>query len=182
MQGLIFQELREFIKAKFGSAFWDDIRQQAGVETTIYAPVKAYSDQELLLLVRAVSERLNVSVPSVLETFGRFFVPHFLKTRAYLVDPKWDYLDFFEHTPEMLQQMEKRRLPGSDPAVIVCTRDSPTQLTMSYSSKRKLCGFIRGVMLGMADHYHVKVEIEEPRCVFKGNAECVFVLRVVPIG
>lgn len=180
MQGLIFQELREFIKAKFGSAFWEDIRKQAGVETTMYTPVQAYPDQELLALIRALSERVEQPVPSMLETFGRFFVPHFLKTRPHLVDPKWDYLDFFLHAPEMLQQMEKRRLPGSEPAVMICTRDAPDQLTMRYSSKRRLCGFIRGVMLGVADHYHVHVKIEEPRCVFKGNAECVLVLKVVP--
>jgi predicted hydrocarbon binding protein len=179
MQGLIFQQLKEFIRKKLGLGFWDDIRKQAGVETTLYASVQAYPDKELLSLIRVMAERLGLPTQPMLEEFGRFFVPHFIQSRSYLIDPKWGYLDLLEHGPEILRQVEKRSLPGSDPAFLESTRNSPDQLTMRYSSKRKLCAFIKGILHGLAKHYQVRVEIEEPRCVFRGHSECVFIIRVL---
>lgn len=180
MQGLIFQQFKEFIRKKLGFGFWDDIRRKAGVETTLYAPVQAYSDHELLSLLRSGAEKLGIPVQPMLEEFGKFFVKGFVRSRPYLIDPKWHLLDLLEHSPEMLATVEKRNLPDAPAAILHCTRDSPEQVTMRYSSKRKLCGFGRGLIKGFSDYYHEPVTIEEPRCMLRGHSECVYIVRLVP--
>lgn len=179
MQGLIFQQLKEFIRKKLGMGFWDDIRKSAGVETTLYAPVQAYPDGELLSLIRVMAEKLGLPVQPMLEEFGRFFTQGFMRTRSYLIDPSWGYLDLLEHGPEILAKVEKRTSPDSPMAFVHVTRDAPDQVTVRYASKRKLCSFVKGMFLAMADHYSEQVVIEQPRCMLHGQSECVFVVRVL---
>ena len=179
MQGLIFKELKEYVRKKLGMESWDEVRKDAGVNTTLYNSAQVYPDTELIALFTKSAERLGLPVQSMLEEFGKYFTQVFFRTRLHFIDPQWDYLTLVEHGPEILKQMEKRHTPNSPPASLRVTRDSPEQVTMTYSSPRRLCSFVRGMLKGVAKQYHVEITIEEPRCMLKGQAECVYVVRVV---
>lgn len=179
MQGLIFKELKDYLSKKLGSEFWDDLRKQAGVQTTLYAPVQSYPDTELLALLAKGAERLGVPIQGMLEEFGRYTAQGFFRTRSHFINPQWDYLELLMHGPEILAQIEKHHTSDSPAASLQVARDAPDQVTMRYSSPRKLCSFAKGMMKGLAKHYHVEIMIEEPRCQLKGQAECVYVVRVV---
>ena len=44
---------------------------------------------------------------------------------------------------------------------------------MGYRSPRKLCSFAEGLLLGAADHYGEQLTIEQPRCMKRGDDQCV---------
>jgi hypothetical protein len=45
---------------------------------------------------------------------------------------------------------------------------------VSYTSERRLCAFLEGLVLGTAEHYGEALDVEEIQCMRRGDAGCVF--------
>lgn len=180
MQGLIFHELKDFVQKKLGTSGWDEVRSLAGIETTLYASVQVYPDQELLALMQATAKKLDMPLQEMLEEFGQYFISNFIHTRAYLISPHWGILEMLEHAPEVVEKVEHRYQVDSPPVVLRCKRDRIDQLTMVYNSKRRMCAFVKGIIKGLGQYYHTQIELEEPRCLLKGQSDCTLIVRVVP--
>ena len=61
---------------------------------------------------------------------------------------------------------------AAKPPEIRCERLSPDEVVVRYASGRRMCGVARGIARGVADHYGDRVEIAEPSCMLRGDAEC----------
>ncbi|MFM8434885.1 MAG: heme NO-binding domain-containing protein, partial [Planctomycetia bacterium] len=92
------------------------------------------------------------------------------------VDPAWRTLDLIEHTEAIIQEMVRSTNPGAQPPVLEAARASHDELHLVYSSQRQLCALAVGLMHGLADHYHERLDVEEPSCMERGDPFCSFVI------
>ena len=61
---------------------------------------------------------------------------------------------------------------AATPPALVCERTGLDEVTIVYSSPRKMCALARGISRGVAQHYGETVTINEEACMHHGAASC----------
>jgi hypothetical protein len=72
---MIFSELRGYAEAKLAPDVWNTVLKQAGLEQSVYLPIREYPDAEALALVTALSTLTRRSVSLILEDVDEFSRP-----------------------------------------------------------------------------------------------------------
>jgi predicted hydrocarbon binding protein len=188
MYGVIFDFLRDYVIEKHGGReTWSMLLEQTGQSPyKIYFPVKEYPDEEIVALATQASQALRLPIEIVLEDFGKF-VGHKLVSfyHMYIKDQAWKTLDIVESAGTYIHDALHKHNPLRKPPVIRAKRISADALILHYTSQRRLCHVVRGIVAGLAQHFGEKFEMQESQCMHAGAAECVFQVRrvavVVPI-
>jgi hypothetical protein len=173
MKGIVFNLLEELVRRDHGEHTWDDLLESAGVEGA-YTSLGTYPDEDLMKLVAAAAEALQMPPEAVVRWFGRstmpllaerypsFFTPH-RATRSFLLT-----LNDIIH-PEVL-----KLYPGAYVPVFEFDTTSPDVLLVGYKSIRQLCALAQGFIEGAAGHYGEEVAFEHVKCMHRGDEKCVF--------
>jgi predicted hydrocarbon binding protein len=179
VHGVIFSELRKYVSQRHGGEeTWRSLLRDAGLGRRIYLPVGEYPDAEAVALVSAASAATGVPVRGVLEDFGEFIAPDLLKMYRSLVRPEWRTLDFLEKTEETIHRAVRLKDAAAAPPEIRCERTAADEAIIRYASARRMCGVAVGIIRGVAAHYGEPVQIDEPRCMHRGDPECEIRVRV----
>ena len=172
MHGVVFLELERYLSQKLGKHGWDQIKREAGIPARIFVPVDSYPDAELHGLLRAASARLERPQRLLLEEFGIFVAPQFLKTYRFLVKNEWTVFDVLTNVESIMHAAVRRRTPFAEPPRLVIERRGPTEVLIIYSSQRKLCDFARGLIEGLAQFFDESVHISEQSCMHERAPSC----------
>jgi hypothetical protein len=177
MHGIIFAELRKYVQARHGDDTWKGLLQRAGLGGTLYLPIRDYPDAEAVAIVGAASEATGTPAGEILEDFGHFIAPDLMGMYRSLVKPEWRTLEFLENTEETIHRVVRIKDAAAKPPEIRCERLSGNEVRIRYTSGRRMCAVARGIARGVADHYGDRVEITEPSCMLRGDAECLIHVR-----
>ncbi len=181
MYGLIFFYIQKFAESAASNTIsWSSVRSSVATGAARYLPSQTYPDADAVQLLTSIADSTGHPLPEVLERFGRFLAPHLVKVAGKLVEPGWRTLDLIEHTESIIHAMIRTSNPGALPPVLETVRPAPDELHLVYSSQRQLCQLARGLMHGMADHYHERLEVDEHACMHRGDPFCSFIVRCVP--
>jgi hypothetical protein len=126
----------------------------------------------LLALVSAASRNLNLPAGAVLEAFGEFIAPELISLYGKLIDPEWKTLDLIENTEKLVHTAVRVGNPGVRRPILQCRRGTPDELQIVYSSDRRLCSVVRGIVKGVAGYYGETVHISEDACMLQGDPYC----------
>ena len=180
LHGLIFFYIQKFADtAASGTASKTASRPSVAIGDARYLPSGVYPDAEAVHLLQSLAESTGRSLPDTVEQFGRFLAPHLVKVAGRHVDPAWRTLDLIEHTESIIHAMIRTANPGAQPPVLETARPAMDELHLIYSSQRQLCPLARGLIRGIADHYHETIEVDEPSCMHRGDPFCSFTIRCV---
>lgn len=172
MHGIIFAGLKKYVAANFGNEAWNSLLKEAGVGPKIYLPTQTYSDQEILALVTAASQKTGLPAQVLLEGFGEFIVTDLVTIYRSMIKPEWRTLDLIENTESSMHKAVRLRDRGATPPTLVVSRPSPTEVVVVYSSARRMCGVAKGILKGIARYYDERITIAETSCMLKGGASC----------
>jgi hypothetical protein len=175
MHGIIFAELRKFSDSALGPAAWPAIAADAGVAHVSYLATETYPDEQLTALVGAAVRRSGVPAPQLLEQFGAFIVPGLVKVFGAFVKREWTALDLLENTESVIHKAVRLRDPKATPPQLRISRQSPSQVTIEYSSPRRMCAVAKGIMRGVAAHYREPLVITETACMHTGARACTLI-------
>jgi len=180
VHGLIFFFIQKFAEsATHGDQGGFTVRSGVATSAARYLPSGVYPDAEAVELLQSIADTSGHPLRVVLEQFGRFLAPHLVKVAGRYVDPAWRTLDLIEHTEAIIHEMVRSTNPGAQPPVLETVRATHDELHLVYSSQRQLCPLAVGLMHGLADHYHERLDVEEPSCMERGDPFCSFVIRSV---
>jgi len=182
MHGLIFLQLQRFVQQQGGSRAWEVLLGQANLPKKSYAPVRDYPDEEALALFAAASRMLDRSAAEVLEAFGVFLAPQFIRLYGRLIQPTWKTLDLIENTEGIIHTAVRAANPGAKPPVLDCIRTTEDELQIMYSSDRQLCSLAKGLVKGIAAHYGETVTVADDACMQRGDPFCALHVSRVPDG
>jgi tRNA A-37 threonylcarbamoyl transferase component Bud32 len=172
MHGLIFLQLQRFARKQGSIIAWERLLREAQLPVKSYSPARAYPDEEMFALVGAASRLLDIPMGAVLEAFGEFVAPEFIRLYGNLIEPQWKTLDLIEHTEQMIHTAVRVGNPGALPPVLTCVRSTPDELQIVYGSERQLCSIAKGIVKGVARHYGETVNITEDACMLRGDPFC----------
>jgi len=189
MYGVIFDFLRDYvIENHGGKPTWSMLLKETGQSPyKIYFPVKDYPDAEIVALAVKASEALQLPLEAVLEDFGKF-VGHRLVTfyYMYIKNEKYKTLDIIESAGTYIHDALHKHNPLRKPPVVTAERISADELILHYTSQRRLCHVVRGIVAGLADHFGEEFKLTETQCMHTGAATCRFTVKrasvVVPFG
>jgi predicted hydrocarbon binding protein len=179
MHGVIVNQLRLFVVSTHGRDLWNRMRADSQVEIAAVPAIdRTYDDADVLALVRAAATASDVDLQDLLEQFGVFLAPALLRIYEPLLQPEWRTLDVIERTEERIHRVVRRQDDKAAPPYLTATRRSAEVVEVHYVSPRRLCAVARGIMHGLATHFHERLDIEEPTCMLRGDAACLLVGRL----
>jgi hypothetical protein len=176
MKGIIFTLLEEFIVETLGDEACEAILAGPLLTTDPFVGPGSYPDEDLLTLLGRTVERSGRSLPDTLRAWGRFCIPR-LASRfpaffSVCAGPK-----AFLLTVSDLHALEVRKLfDDATPPRFEYADPAPDRLVMRYSSRRRLCHLVEGLIDGVADHFAVSIQQRQLRCMDEGAGACEFEL------
>jgi predicted hydrocarbon binding protein len=179
MYGLVLGKLKDFVVERHQGEGWEDLLKRSGLRSRIYMHILEYPDEEFAALVQSLSQMSGKTAPVILEEFGEYIVPSLLEMYRLVIDPKWKTLDLLEHTEENIHKVIRLRQPEVKPPQIQCSRSGPGEVVILYGSPRKLCGFAKGMVKGVARYYDEPVAVTETTCMLKADPRCSISVKLV---
>jgi predicted hydrocarbon binding protein len=177
MHGLIFVQLKKYASTRLGVEAWDELLHKAALKGRMYLPVQQYPDDEMHALLRAIGLRTGGDADAVLQDLGAFMAPELMRMYGSLLDRSWKTLEVVEHTESTIHRVVRARNPAARPPELRAERTAPDEVVVVYASARRLCGFAKGIVRGLARHFGETVTIEEPFCLLRGDGECRLQIR-----
>lgn len=170
MHGLIFASLRDYTSRELGqnetARVWAD---------RTYDTEKAYGDEEFGERLEAVGDALGRSQDGLQREFGTFAAGTTFATLFpdYFVESR-DTLTFLLGVEEKIHELVRATIPGAQPPNLHVRPFGSTGVLVSYTSDRRLCSLLEGLVQGTASHYGDEVELEELQCMHRGDPGCVW--------
>jgi hypothetical protein len=171
MKGVVFNLLEQLVARDYGEETWDTLLEASDLDG-VYTSLGSYADEDLMKLVGAAAEELDMSPDQVVRWFGRNALPLFAVHYPQLFEPHDSTRSFVLTLNEIIHPEVRKLYPGADvPVFDFATRNG--SLVMGYKSPRKMCAFAEGLLHGAADHYNERLTIEQPQCMNRGDDRCV---------
>ena len=171
MHGVIFTSLRDYLTATHGS----DLAQQVFADQPIFLLSEAYDDALIGELVARASEATGAEAGAVVHDFG-VFTARTTFTRLYpaffAIAPS--AREFLLTVETRIHELVRATIPNAAPPQLRIDEHGPDGVRIAYSSPRRLCVLLRGLVQGTAAHYAQTAAIEEPTCMHRGDAACTF--------
>jgi predicted hydrocarbon binding protein len=76
----------------------------------------------------------------------------------------------------------KKLYADAKPPEFVMEDPSPDRLVMRYTSERKLCALMEGLIEGVSEHYRSPIRYRQRQCMLEGGPSCEFELEFAPAG
>ena len=174
MHGIIFFLMHRFAENTLGKDGWSQLLDEAGMPQRSYSPATSHPDEDLVALVGAASRLTARTVTDILARFGEYIGPELLALHPRLVDPEWRTLDVVANTEDVIHRVVRSDNPGAQPPSLRAERISEDEVQLVYSSPRQMCALAKGMVKGLADHFHETIEIVEDACMLEGAPFCSF--------
>lgn len=158
----------DFIRDQHERGTWTAIREAAGVDRSVYLPVKSYPDTDFTALVDATVEQTDRNRDVLLEEFGEFVAPSLLDNYRTVIKEDWSAIDVIERASD-------RYTPGNGTQVD-CVRTGE-EVRITYDSEHDLCPLGKGIAKAVAERFGTPLDIGENACQLNGGPHCEIVVK-----
>lgn len=179
MKGVVFNLLEEVVTDSYGADTWDDLLDDAELSGA-YTSLGNYPDADLTALVDAASSRLGIGANDIVRWFGREATPRFRALYPAFFEGHDSTRPFVLTLNRIIHPEVRKVYPGADVPEFEFDSSDERVLRMGYSSRRKMCAFAEGLLLGAGDVFEEDVEIQQPLCMLRGDDHCVLEIAVTP--
>jgi hypothetical protein len=160
MKGIVFSEFIDMIDTKFSietsERLIDEVKPPSG---GAYTTVGTYDPQEMVDLVKKLSEITSIPVPDLLKTFGHHLLGRFAEMFPLFFEGITSILDFLPMVDSYVHLEVQKLYNDAELPTFTCVSPSPGRLEMTYHSARNFPDLAEGLILGTADHFNERVEV-----------------------
>jgi predicted hydrocarbon binding protein len=183
MKGIIFNLLEDFLKESLGEEKLEELIESCSLKTREpFVGPGSYPDEDLLAIVDRAVEVTGMTKPEALRAFGKFCIGRLAQKYPPFFD-KHDTAKAFLKTLNALHSLEVKKLyADAKPPEFVMEDPSPDRLIMRYTSEKKLCWLMEGLIEGVAEHYRSPIRSRQRQCMLEGGPSCEFELEFAPAG
>jgi len=174
MHGLIFASFRDYLVTEHGAGVANDIT--AGEPQ--YTLSQAYPDEQFLALLERACARIALPREELLFEFGAFTAATtFARLYSVLFKHSQTARDFLLTVETPIHEVIRETLPDARPPEIAVTEVGEGDLQIVYTSPRRICAMLRGLVEGTGRVYDEALEVEELECMHHGAPACRFEVR-----
>ncbi|WP_298632572.1 heme NO-binding domain-containing protein [uncultured Umboniibacter sp.] len=159
MKGVVFTEFFELVETTFGEDVLDDIIDKADLDSEgAYTAVGKYDHDDMVKLVEALSAEINVPVPELIETYGKYLFGRFVVIYPGFFDGVSSTFSFLSRIDNHIHVEVKKLYPDAELPVFDAIINGP-KMTMTYDSKRPFGYLAKGLINGCIEHFGETIEI-----------------------
>jgi predicted hydrocarbon binding protein len=177
VHGVIFTSFRDYLTAEHGAS----VAKAVFEGQPIFLLSESYDDSVLLELVGRAAAELGTEAGEVVHEFGRF-TGQTTFTRLYpaffAIAPS--AREFLLTVETRIHELVRATIPNAEPPQLRVEEHGADGVRIVYSSPRRLCVLLRGLVQGTAGHYGESAEIDESTCMLKGEPSCTFDITLNP--
>ncbi len=175
VHGLIFTSFHRFTSTAYprsAESIWRDQPQ--------FGPGDVYPDEHFEALVEHAESATGEERSTILLEFGRFTAKTiFRQLRPDFYDQSAGTRRFLLDVEERIHEVLRASLPGAAPPRLQVRALGADGVSISYISERRLCSLLEGLVLGTAEFYGERIEIDQPTCMLRGDDACSFFVTSV---
>ncbi len=179
MKGVVFNILELLIVEKFGDQTLEEIYtdvQFSGDVLPFIGP-ETYPDSDLFAIVKYLAEKTSIPENDLVFEFGKFMLPVFYKKFPVYFENMLSSIEFLKTVNDMIHVEVKKIFEDATPPVIEVEQLSEKKIILRYSSERKLCRLLEGLIEGLALHFNQKVSYAHKVCMKEGGDQCIYEIR-----
>jgi hypothetical protein len=174
VHGLIFASFRDFLATEHGP---DVVREVTAGEPQ-YTLSEAYPDEQFLALLERARARTGLALDDLLFDFGVFTAATtFARLYSILFKMSPTARAFLLTVETPIHDVIRVSLPDARPPQLAVTDLGAEGLEIVYTSPRRICHMLRGLVEGTGRVYDEVLEVEEPECMHRGDPACRVVVR-----
>lgn len=178
MKGIVFNIFSDLVTDKFGLDIWDALieRTQPASEA-IYTSSDVYPDGELMAYVGELSKITGLPGEALVRAFGNHMMHTFKRMHPEFMQGH-TARSFLLSLQDVIHVEVKKLHPDTLlPTFEYEAHGGNEQLTMFYSSPRRLCHLAEGLIAGAGEVFSEKITLNHPECLHHGAARCRLDLR-----
>ena len=177
MHGLIFSSFEDYLNVRHGPETATEV--MAG--EPIYLLSETYPDERLTALIERAATLVNVDADALEQDFGAFTAEStFARLYPALFAMSLSARAFLLTVEAQIHEVVRAAIPNAQPAMLAVSESGPAAVSIVYTSPRRLCSLLRGLVEGTGRHYGETVLIEESTCMRRGDASCTFDVHFEP--
>lgn len=174
MHGLIFASFRDFLLTEHGA----DVANDVTAGEPQYTLSEAYPDEQFLALLERACARMALSRDDLLFEFGAFTAATtFARLYSLLFKLSPTARDFLLTVETPIHEVVREALREARPPELAVTDLGEEGLEIVYTSPRRICAMLRGLVEGTGRVYGETVHVEELECMHLGALVCRFAIR-----
>jgi hypothetical protein len=179
VHGVIFASFAGFVSATYGGA---TARSVLGDEP-VYLTSENYPDEVFMALLTRTCEVTGVSRNELERNFGVFAAQ---TTFAHLYPAFFSIAgstrNFLLTVEDRIHELVRATIPNATPPQLRVEPLGEEGVHIEYTSPRRLCLLLRGLVEGTAAHYEERAETVETSCMHRGDRACLFEVRLSPLA
>jgi predicted hydrocarbon binding protein len=177
MHGVVFHSFAGFVTAAYGAA-----RAATVLGDRTYSGEEAYPDEELSYLLGRAAGATGREIDDLYREFGRYAaLTTFLAMYPDYYAAHTSARTFLLGIEEEIHRVVRRTVPGAHPPHLRVVPLGSVGVVVSYTSDRRLCRLLEGLVLGTAEHYGERATIDETQCMRRGDPACAFHVQLEPL-
>lgn len=172
MKGMVFNIFSDLVSDQFGLDVWDALIDRTNPASgAIYSGVDVYPDGELMAYVAELSELTATPAADLVRAFGMYTMHRFTRIHPEFLEGH-SAKTFLESVHDIIHVEVKKLHPDALLPDFQYESSSENDLTMIYSSPRKLCYLAEGLIKGAGEIFSQGIEIQHNICMHNGAAHC----------
>jgi predicted hydrocarbon binding protein len=177
MHGVIFASFSDFVLTRLGPEKAKTVLDGQ----PIHALSEAYPDRDFLALVEATSEATGVEQDRLVHEFG-VYAGETTFPRLYpgFFDVAGNARTFLLTVEDRIHELVRATIPNAEPPRLTVAPRGEDGVHIVYSSPRRLCTLLVGLVEGTARHHGERAEVVETDCMRRGDPACLFDVRLAP--
>ncbi|MFD1192020.1 heme NO-binding domain-containing protein [Phenylobacterium conjunctum] len=153
MYGMIHRAAREMVLEQHGAGAWSEVVRLADLHEAHFISASTYSDDLTQSLLAAVASVLQEPEPSLLATFGRYWIKYVLKgPYGDILRLAGDDLATILTNLDRLHDAIRVAMPAADTPSFEVLRRQSSEIRLAYRSNRAgLEPFVIGLLQGLME-------------------------------
>jgi Haem-NO-binding len=176
VHGVVFTSLRDYLTSAYGS----DTAQEVFGAQQMFLLSESYDDSLFADLAAKAAETTGRPPGELVHDFG-VFTAQTTFTRLYpaffAIAPSTR--EFLLTVETRIHELVRATIPNAAPPKLAVSEGGSDGVVIEYSSPRRLCVLLRGLVQGTAAHYGETAELAEPTCMHRGDPACTFEVTLV---
>ena len=161
MKGIVFTELLDLVRDKFGIATVEKIIQASDLPSGgAYTAVGTYDYTEILSLVTELSKETSIEAPELVKAFGEYLFGRLAVTYPGLFEGIHTTQELLSHVDDYIHVEVHKLYPHAELPSVVARPLENERLEVTYTSTKPFADLAEGLIRGCAAHFEEEIELE----------------------
>jgi predicted hydrocarbon binding protein len=179
MKGSVFNGFENYVEQRYGLHIWQQLIENTELASDgIYLASDAYDDHELSSLISMLSTNVSKTASDIEREFGEFFFATLFSLASQYVKHIDNLFDFLRSVDDVIHVEVKKSDASAYTPAFFYDQPADNQLVMRYVSKRGMCYFAEGLIVGAAKQFKTAAQISQVKCVHCGDEYCLINITI----